>query len=79
MTFNNQDISTESYETWLNSININQFISIDFVFTAVSKSFIMIFAINENEIMKKKEKKKKEKRHLLLTKEEDIKLLQLCL
>jgi hypothetical protein len=39
----------------------------------------MIFAINENEVMKKKEKKKKEKKHLLLTKEENIKLLQLCL
>jgi hypothetical protein len=44
----------------------------------------MIFAVNDEEVMKettKQSSKKKEinKKHLLLTKDEDIKLLQLCL
>jgi hypothetical protein len=63
----------------LNSINNDQSISIDFALTAVAKSSTVIFAINDERVMKEKKTTKKKKKHLLLTKEEDIKLLQLCL
>jgi hypothetical protein len=80
----NQDISTETYEAWLNSENMNQSIPIDPALTTVSESSALIFTVNEDEVMKEKtkqssKKKEKSKKHLLLTKDEDLKLLQLCL
>jgi hypothetical protein len=62
---------------------MSQSILIDFALIAVSKSSAMIFAVNDEEMMKEatKQSKKKERdrKHLLLTKDEDLKLLQLCL
>ncbi len=84
MTSNNQDIFTETYKAWLNSNNMSQFILIDFALTVVSKWFIMIFAVIDDEMMKKatkqsSKKKERDKKRFLLTKDEDLKLLQLCL
>ncbi len=84
MTSNNQNISTETYKAWLNSNNMSQSIPIDPALTAVSEPSTLVFAVNDEGVMKEtmkqsSKKKRRDRKHLLLTKDEDIKLLQLCL